>query len=200
MQTLYIFIATFLCCSSLNAQTISKIEVEPYEYDTTLKGGYTISFKADDSLQYLYLKKGDKIITELAATSRGLAYKNLGYIGADFNKYFILVHSYGSGNPNYIELIKKVTGNNILKEGAAWIDVVENKGMILYCDSDVPSVTDKMTLDNVQTGQKQLCKFPIDIFGEPQILNRIQIAIITDKQLVIKYDTKKGTRIKSYSR
>ncbi len=69
---------------SLNAQVGSTGELEPYDYDTILKGGYTISFKADDSLQYLYLKKGNKTIGELASTSKGILYKSLGYIGADF--------------------------------------------------------------------------------------------------------------------
>jgi hypothetical protein len=175
-------------------------DVELYDYDTTLKGGYTISFKVDDSLQYLYLKKGSKTITELASTSRGLLHKNLGYVGADFKDYFILVHSFGSGNPHYIELIKKSTGRNALKEGAAWIDVDEKKEFILYSDNDVPNSKNKMTLYNIRTGQKQFFSFPSDIFDEPQILNRIQISKLTDKQLAIKYDTEKGSKTKVYSR
>ena len=200
MRPLFIFILVLIIGISSSAQTVSTGDVEPYGYDTTLKGGYTISFKVDDSLQYLYLQKGSKTIAELASTSKGMLYKNLGYPGADFKDYFVLVRSFGSGNPHYIELIKKATGKNILKEGAAWIDVNEEKEFLLYCDNDVPNAKNKMTLYNVGTGQRQFFSFPGDIFGEPEILNRIQIHKLSDKQLVIKYDTENGSRTKVYNR
>lgn len=199
MRPLSIFILTILTSIALHAQTAAD-EVEPYEYDTTLKGGYTISFAADDSLQYLYLKRGSKTITQLMSTSRGMPYKNLGYVGADFTNYFALIHSFGSGNPHQVELIKKTTGENVLKMGAAWIDADEEKETLLYCNEDVPTPKDKMTLYNARTGQEQFFPFPADIFGEPEILNRIQISKLTDKQLVINYDTKKGSMTKAYSR
>ena len=200
MRPLYIFIVTIFFSIISNAQTNPTPEIEPYDFDTTLKGGYSISFIVDDSLQYLFLKNGNKTIAELTSTSRGLLYKNLGYVGADFKNYFVLVHSFGSGNPHYIELIKKTTGQNILKRGAAWIDVDEKKEYLLYCDKDIPSIKDKMTLYNIKTGQKQLFNFPTDIFNEPEILNRISIGKLTDKELVINYDTEKGARTKKYSR
>ena len=200
MQPLYILILTIFLSGSSNAQTKSTDDVEPYDYDTSLKGGYTISFKVDDSLQYLYFRQGSKTITKLASTSRGLLYKNLGYVGADFKDYFVLVHSFGSGNPHYIELIKKSTGKNALKEGAAWIDVDEKKGFILYSDNDVPNSKNKMTLYNIRTRQEQFFSYPSDIFNEAQILNRIQISRLTDKQFAIKYNTQKGSKTKVYSR
>jgi hypothetical protein len=199
MRPLYILILMMFTGIALNAQTPAD-EVEPYEYDTILKGDYTISFAADDSLQYLHLKRGSKTITQLTSTSRGMPHKNLGYIGADFTNYFVLVHSFGSGNPHQIELIKKTTGKNVLKMGAAWIDADEEKEILLYCDKDVPKPKDKMTLYNVRTGQKQFFLFPADLFGEPEILNRIHISKLTDKQLVINYDTEKGPKTKAYSR
>ena len=200
MRLIYILILTIFFGISSKAQTVSTDDIEPYDYDTTLKGGYTISFRVDDSLQYLYLKKGKKTITELSSTSRGLPYKNLGYVGADFINFFVLVHSFGSGNPHYIELIKKTTGENVLKDGAAWIDVDKKKEFLLYSDNDVPDEKDKMTLFNIRTGQKQKFSFPTNIFDGPQVLNRIKITRLTDKQLVIKYDTEKGTKTKMYNR
>lgn len=200
MRPFYIFILTLIISLSSNAQTNSCDELEPYDYDTALSGGYKISFEADDSLQYLYLKKSDKTIAELASTSRGMLYKNLGYVGADFKNYFVLVHSFGSGNPNYIELIKKATGQNILKNGAAWIDVNEKQGMLLYCEKGAPSPKDKMILYNVNTKRSQLFNFPSGIFDEPEILNRISIRSLTDKRLVINYETEKGSKTKMYSR
>jgi hypothetical protein len=200
MRTNLLFILTILFSVSSFAQTQSADEIETYDYDTTLSGGYTIEFKVDDSLQYLYLKKGKRRIIELASTSRGMAHKSLGYVGGDFKNYFVFVHSYGSGNPHYIELIKKNTGKNILKDGAAWIDIDEKKGFLLYSNNDVPHPKDKMTLYNVNTGQSQSFPFPRDIFDGPQVLNRIEIHKLTGKQLVIKYETEKGSKIRTYSR
>ena len=68
MRLLYTFLFTlsFYCASNAQTATSAKDslddEIEPYDYDTTLKGGYTIFFKVDDSLEYLYLKKGNEII------------------------------------------------------------------------------------------------------------------------------------------
>jgi hypothetical protein len=200
MRSFYIFTVLLFTGFLLHAQTPAADEVEPYHFDTTLKGGYSISFKANDSLQYLYLKKGKKTIAALSSTSKGLLYKNLGYVGADFTNYFVLVHSFGGGNPHYIELIKKATGRNSLQGGAAWIDADEKKELLLYCNHDVPGKKDKMILLNVKTGQQQYFSFPDDIFEEPGVLNRIQIRSLTDKQLVITYDTPNGARTTTYNR
>jgi hypothetical protein len=98
MRPFYILIAVLFICLFSNAQTDSVGDSGPYDYDTTLKGGYIISFKVDDSLQYLYLKKGTKTIAELSSTSKGMAYLNLGSAEADFTNYFVLIHSFGDGN------------------------------------------------------------------------------------------------------
>ncbi len=195
-----LFITIFFSCVSSKAQTNTDDESDPYDYDTTLKNGYTIAYKTDDSLQYLFLKKGPITIAEIASTSKGMLHKSLGYLGADFKDYFILLHSFGSGNPNYIQLIKKATGTNILKEGAAWIDVIEQKEILLYCNNDVPKKRDKMILYNIRTGQKQFFAFPEDIFAEPQILNRIKILKLSVTHLIITYETENGVRKTTYIR
>jgi hypothetical protein len=200
MRITYILVLTIFICTYAKAQTTFNEQIAPYDYATALKGGYKIAFKFDDNLQHLYLKKGSKTITELSSTSRGLPYKNLGYIGADFTNYFVLVQSFGSGNPSYIELIKKATGKNTLKKSAAWIGADNKKEFLLYCDNDVPDEKDKMILLNIRTGQKQYFSFPNDIFDQSGILNRIQISRLTDKQLVIEYDTEKSTKTKVYKR
>ncbi len=174
-------------------------DIEPYDYLTKLTGGYNILFKADDSTEYLYLMKGDKNIAELASDVRGGLYKGLGYVGADFKHCFVLVHSYGSGNPHEIELIKKSTGKNMLKASAWWIDVVKKKEVLLYSDQDVPTAKDNMILYNIRTGQKRKLNFPKAIFDEPMILSRIQIKTLTDKFLVIEYDTNGHQKTKKYT-
>lgn len=200
MRPLYILILTIFIGISTNAQTVSAAEPEPYDYATTLKGGYTISFKIDDSLQYLYLQKEGKTISQLASTSKGMLYKNLGYVAADFNNYFVLAHSFGSGNPHQIELVQKTTGKNSLKEGAAWIDASVEKEFLLYSDNATPGPKDKMALYNIRTDETQFFSFPADIFDRPEVLNRIQISKLTDKQLIIRYDTQKGSMTKVYNR
>lgn len=173
-------------------------DIEPYDYPTKLIGGYNILFKVDDSTEYLYLTRGNKRIAELASDVRGGIYKSLGYVGADFREYFVFVHSYGSGNPHEIELIRKTTGKNILKTNAWWIDVVEKKEVLLYSDQDVPTTKDKMILYSVSTGKKRLLSFPNDVFNEPMILYRIKIKTLTDKYLIIEYDINGRNKTKKY--
>ncbi|MDB5278536.1 MAG: hypothetical protein JWR61_3491 [Ferruginibacter sp.] len=110
MRRLLLFLFTLLIGTVATAQPGNTKDYNAYDFDTTLQGGYSISFQTDDSLQYLYLKKGRRTIAELSSMSKGLPYKNLGYIGVDCTRYFVLVHSFGFGNPHYIELIKKVNG------------------------------------------------------------------------------------------
>ncbi len=192
--------------STKDSSTVSSSEKDTlkdssdsYNYDTTLKGGYSLSFKTEDSLEYLYLKK-DQPIKLIAFCSRGLPYKNLGYKGADFTDYFVLAHSFGSRNPTYIELIKKSTGQNVLKNGSAWIGANESEELLLYSEIDIPSEKDKMTLYNIKTGHKKLFDFPKHIFDEPMVLNRIHIDTITDNHLIIEYETKNGLIKQAYNR
>ncbi|MDJ1482253.1 hypothetical protein QNI16_17240 [Cytophagaceae bacterium YF14B1] len=197
---LLIFLLSIALATSVNAQNKPAAILEPYTYKTKLKGGYRILFIANDSLQYLYLKKGNKSIAEISSTSIGLPYMNLGHVGADFTNYFVLVHSFGPGNSQDIELIEKTTGKNLLKLGASWIGADEEKELLLYSDKGVPSKKDRMVLYNVLTKQKQFFAFPNDIFDDPEVLSRIELEKITEKQLIIKYDINKGYKTKVYAR
>jgi hypothetical protein len=205
MRPLYIFITILFVSISSIAQMVVE-DRQLYDYQTTLKGGYRLALKFDSGLQYLYLKKGSKTISELSSTSKGLPYKNLGYVIADFKNYFVLAHSFGGGNPTYIALIDKESGKNILKLkrgaalGAAIIDVLKEREMVLYSYNDVPNEKDKMILHNVNSGKKEYFLLPSDVFGEPEILNRIKISSLTDTHLVIKYETENGAKTKQYSR
>ena len=114
-----------------------------YEYQKKLTSGYRLAYYDDGELQHLVLKRSSTKIRELSTISSGLPQKNLGYIGADFRDYFVLVHSYGSGNPHEIELIQKSTGRNTISEGSAWIDVDQKKDMLLYSPADVPRPSDR---------------------------------------------------------
>lgn len=176
---------------------VAKGQQDDSDYPTRLKGGYKIVFKTD-TLDRLYLQKGDKIITELSDGSKGMLQKSLGYLGADFMDYFVLVHSFGSGNPHEIELIKKSTGNNILQQGACWVDADEKSGFLLYTYDDMPhSSRDKMILYNVVTKQKKYLSFPPEIFKQDFL--DIAIVKVNDSLLVIKYPlTNGGEKQKTY--
>ena len=108
----------------------------PYDYDTKLTNGYNLEFsyfrKWKDSIieMCLTLKKEKRIIDTLNIMGFGAPHKNLGYIGADFDKYFAFVNSFGSGNPHEYRLIKKSNGETI-KKGFI-IDSFNNPDFLLY--------------------------------------------------------------------
>lgn len=115
---------------------IEKIEYEPYTFDTLLKDGFHLSYRAyndsvtNEPLQKLTLVKGNKDITILNETSRPMLHKNLGYIGADFTKSFVFVQSYGSGNPSEFQLIEKKTGREI--KSGVYVDSNEDNEILVY--------------------------------------------------------------------
>jgi hypothetical protein len=187
-------VSILLICNSSQLQ-----QEEPYNYKNLLKGGYNIKFTYDQDEYHLFLQKQNHRIAEIASCSRGMLYKNLGYIMADFTNHFVLAHSFGSGNPRQIELICKATGKNIIVKSAAWIDVDEQKEVLLYSLKDVPSEKDKMVLYNIMSGRVRYLSFPRDIFGIPQILNRIHIKNLAENELIISYETEGGSKLKKYS-
>lgn len=176
----------------------AQVDANPYNYPTKLNGGYRIVYKEDSEFQHIYLTKGRRTISELGTVSEGLPHKNLGYVGADFSEFFVLVRSYGSGNPHEIELIRKSNGKNLLKGNAFWIDVDEKENVLLYCEKGVPSRKDNLILLNVRTGAKRYLLFPPNMFGEPEVLGRIEITKIKSRQISIKFSIVDGAVIRSF--
>ena len=123
--------------------------------EINLKGGYSISYNTDNEDQYLLYKKGTNIIDTLNSCSIGLPIKNLGYIICDFNDTFIIGQSYGSGNPNIIQLYEKKTGKKLIKEYSAIIDIDTTSQILLYSENDVPNSEDKMILLDIKKRNKQ---------------------------------------------
>lgn len=162
-------------------------ELGPYRFDTTLKGGYTLVYRVDDTAQYLYLEK-DTIIREIASADIDVSQKELGFKVADFKGYFILGHLSGSANnPNYFELIEKKTGNSVLPNtGTGFIDADESEEIFLYGD-DVPNKGDSFILYNIKNGHKTEYQFPNEIFDGPDVLHRISIKRVNKKNLEIEY-------------
>lgn len=170
--------------------------------DTFLKGGFSIIYNTDDEDQYLIYKKGKRIIDTLNSCSLGLPMKNLGYLISDFDNTFILGQSYGSGNPTVIQLYKKETAKKLIKEYSAIIDVDSTNQILLYSENDVPKLTDKITLYDIKKGSKEKYDFPKEVFGEPEILNRIHLINISDKVFTIEYEFNdyRNTKQQKYTR
>jgi hypothetical protein len=164
-------------------------------YNRTLKSGYRIESSTDDSLMYLHLKKGNAVIAEISSHTKGLPLKGLGYVGADFTNYFALVHSFGAGNPHYMELINKADGKNILNHNAEWIDASEELQAVLYTDIDAGNK--KFILYDCTNNKKNTFNLPSDITGP---INEMEIENITSRQLIIKYYTADGTKRAVFSR
>ena len=57
-----------------------------------------------------------------------------------------------------------------------------------------------MILYNVVTGKKELFDFPRDVLNDSPPSTHIQIDKLTDKLLVIQYETKDGNKTKGYNR
>lgn len=185
-------------------ENVRNIEENPYSanYDTTIKGGFSILYSYDREMQYLLYKKGSKVIDTIGDCSLGLPYKNLGYVGADFDKTFVFVNSFGSGNSHYIWLYEKETAKNLIPEFSAWIDVDTLKQVLLYSKADVPNEKDSMTLFDTRKMTQKEYAFPEEIFDEPEKLNRIRFINIADKTFTIEYDYKDRTitKTRKYSR
>ena len=193
--------------TKLKEQYKPKIEDEEIDSteennDTYLKGGFSILYSTDENEQYLVYKKGEKIIDTIGGGSVGLLMKNIGYVVADFDNTFVFVHSFGSGNPHMVELYEKETAKNLIKEYSAFIDVDSTKQILLYSENDVPKPTDKMILYDTKKNIKENYDFPKEVFGEPEILNRIHLINITDKIFTIEYEFNdyQKTKRKKYTR
>lgn len=174
-------------------------EEPPYDFPTDLKGGYRLVFRTDSAFMYLDLYKGSEIIKELTSFSCGLPHKNLGYIAADFDDTFALAHSYGSGNPHEVELLRKSDGTNLLAEHneACWVGADEKSSIFIYSTDCVPERGDTITLLNLRTGKETELGLPDAIFDGPEVLRRIEIEKIDKGSVALSFSGFSGETIPS---
>ncbi|NRT16754.1 hypothetical protein HNP99_003126 [Flavobacterium sp. 28A] len=157
-------------------------------YDVYLKGGFSVIYSTNNDEQYLIYKKGEKTIDTISSGSVDLLIKNIGYVVADFDDSFVFVQSYGSGNPHMVQIYEKETAKNLIEENSAFIDIDSSKEVLLYSKNDVPKPIDKMTLFDTKKRKKVDYKFPKEVFGEAEILNRIKLIKVTNKDFIIGFD------------
>jgi hypothetical protein len=200
----FVFLILTLVTSSLTvAGQPSNLcsDEQPYEFQTSLKNGYRIVFGTDrKEFKSLYLYQGRRRIAEVSSVSCGMPHKNLGYVGADFRDYFVLVHSFGSGNPNYIQLIRKSDGKDRIKSSSAWIDADEKHGLLIYSEDAVPEPGDRMKVLDLRNFRVESYRFPSDMFDESEVLNRITDVTVGRSRLKVSYRVGRQVRTKSYLR
>lgn len=193
-----ILLLTLFTTTILHAQDASSGNAEYYQ-DSLLKGGYIISYRMDDSMEYLFLRKNGKTITELYSMSKGCLAKNLGYVWADFQNCFVFVNAYGPCNPIEARLINKKDGKNIFKTTVALLDVDKIKGLILYADDAAPLDNIKLTLYNIHSGKREIFNCPKGL-DAGDVFCSVQIKKLTDKELTIKYQGETSEKTKTYKR
>lgn len=182
-----------------------KTEIEPYNFDTILKNGYHLSYRVykdtteGDSLQSLTLVKGNQDIKMLSETSYPMLHKNLGYIGADFGDTFLFVQSYGSGNPDEMQLIKKENGEE-LKAGVV-VDVNEDQKVVLYIENLHQKNEKLKLLDLKNSTEKLITDFNnLSCTNDGGLRNCVIIDTITSKEIILKTDSEEDNFSKRYSR
>ncbi|WP_196887899.1 hypothetical protein [Aureivirga sp. CE67] len=187
------------------AQTI--FDFEPYDYDTILNGGYNLKYKVykdqktNEKLQSLTLRKGNKEIKVLNETSFPMLFKSLGFIGADFENSFVFTQSFGAGNPSYIQLINKASGQELLK--GTWVDVDESEQVLLYIENEHEE-NQELVIYDLKNENKIISKgfensnCVQNVIGG--LRNCVEIDTITTNEIILKIKTYEEKIIKKYNR
>lgn len=179
-----------------------------YDYQTDLKNGYRIEYRVyvepdyPDTLQTIFLMKGQNEIKDLnGGSSYGLPLKNIGYIGADFDSSFVFVQSFGTGNPHYIQLIEKETGQEMRK--GTWVDADENEQVLLYIENEHEQ-NEKLLIYDVKNENEiistgfEKSKCVEHVIGG--LRNCVEIDTVTPNKIVLKIDSDEENIIKKYNR
>jgi len=157
-----------------------------------LKNDYKLIYTTNKNDRNLWLIGHGKD-TVIWSNSIDLEEQYMGWIEADFDKYFVLYSS--GGGVSYMNLIDKSQGVN-LADGIG-IDIDTIHGIICYDDSKVEN---KLTFFDLKTSTKKSFELP-DYISCTQWQNCIKIIDVTYKEISIEYighNNKK--KIKKYAR
>lgn len=183
------------------------IEYEPYIYDTILRGGYNLKFKVykdektNEKLQSLTLRKGEDEIAVLNETPFPALFKNLGYIGADFDSSFVFVQSFGSGNSHSIQLIDKSTGQELRK--GTWVDAEESEQVLLYIENEHEEnerlvIYDVKNRNEITSKGFENSKCVEHVIGG--LRSCVEIDAVTSDEIILKTETDEESIVKKYKR
>lgn len=188
-----------------NTSESIKQEIEPYDFDTILKNGYHLSYRVykdsieNDSLQSLTLVKGNRDIKTLSETSYPMLHKNLGYIAADFGDSFLFAQSYGSGNPEEIQLIKKENGKEL--QTGIIVDLREDQQVLLYIENLHQKNEKLKLLDLKNHTEKLITDFNnLSCTNIGGLRNCVKIDTVTQREIVLKTDSEEDNILKRYKR
>lgn len=183
----------------------TELEIEPYDFDTILKNNFHLSYRVfkdvidNEYLQSLTLVKGKKDIVQISETSYPMLHKNLGFIGADFGESFLFVQSYGSGNPDEIQLIEKENGK-VITEGV-FVDQNETEKVLLYIKNEHEK-NEKLILLDIKKNKERIIKD----FNYLQcthiggLRNCVVIDTINKNEIILRTDWEEDNIIKKYNR
>jgi hypothetical protein len=133
--------------------------VHDYPFDTVLSGGYSLAprneLDSEDGgwLDNLYLRRGDELVCLLSSNSAGMPSKNLGYFINDADASFVLVQSFGAGNPHFVSIIDKRTCATL--DSGVYLDNDEREGLLLYCRDYDAEDLDTLLLFDARPGRSK---------------------------------------------
>ncbi|MBI3512248.1 MAG: hypothetical protein HY064_16430 [Bacteroidetes bacterium] len=158
----------------------------PYYYKdqvgpTRIKGGYELSYAADDSSRYLFLKNGNSVHLLDKAKNYSGSYYSLGTLGEDHADFFTIIHDNGNGNPSDFEIFDKKTGENILGKDSLYCSSLTFKDTLFLLSYNLEKKN--LTLFNVIKRTREYFELPNDL---PEAAD-IQLDKVSNKNLTIIY-------------
>lgn len=166
----------------------------PYHYKDlvctdSLKGNCQVYYAMNDSLYFLYLKKGDSLYL-LNKTTQYTSLHHLGVVAGDEQKCFIIGHDNGNGAPYSYEYIDKQSGNNPLGYGKLLLDMasIGNTMYLLYADT-LENAKAGLVLFNTDNRWKEYYELKAPYW-------ELHIDTLTTKELGIRYTlNKEGSKL-----
>jgi hypothetical protein len=173
--------------------------VNPYAIE--LKGGYRLEYRVyteaglQDTLQTMLLMRDRVEIMDLhGGSSYGFPYKNIGYLGADFDSSFAFVQSFGSGNPHELHLIRKATGQVLLS--GTWVAADEDEQVIVYIENEFEETEQLIIFDIRSNTRIQVAGIESLRCGQRYtggLRDCVMIAKVTANEVILSFYAEGGT-------
>jgi len=206
--------------------SLSQCNTEEYTYEVNLNNGYWLKFEVGilqterTCNKSLYLMKDSLQISLLSETQIQTRNSRLGYISQDYDSLFLFVSSGGGQSQVVFDLIKKSTGESVLRGLLINNQFLEkesngeNDNFFIFESID-SSLTKNYTeqhyfIYSIKDAIKREIKFPSDIEDECSVVaypnclqlirsidNRITVSYYsrTEVEKIVTYDLKNNTSV-----
>ncbi|UKN01333.1 hypothetical protein K6119_16520 [Paracrocinitomix mangrovi] len=158
---------------------------EPYPYDTSLSGGYHLSYRVDtlyeESMQYLLLMKNNKLVDTISGMSLGLIFRNLGFIIADYNDFFLFGNSFSFGSQNNCSLIQKSNGKTVCSGFFLENSVEDN--WFMYTSDDVMDGLDTLFYIDMTTLKAEYFPVPEILWGNSEAWSDVDSIVFSPSEI-----------------